>query len=46
MTGFHEARNYALDEAGSQLAFVAERDSAMKAPSKVLSPLVLHARDG
>jgi len=28
---FHDARNYALDEAGSQLAFVAERDSATKA---------------
>ncbi|HEY4290591.1 MAG TPA: prolyl oligopeptidase family serine peptidase [Puia sp.] len=28
---FHDARNYALDEAGSQLAFVAERDSAAKA---------------
>ena len=34
LTGFHDARHYALDEAGSQLAFVAERDSAMKAPSK------------
>jgi dienelactone hydrolase len=34
MTGFNDARNYALDEAGSQLAFVAERDSAMKALSK------------
>jgi dienelactone hydrolase len=34
MTGFHDARNYALDEVGSQLAFVAERDSAMKATSK------------
>ncbi|HTI94164.1 MAG TPA: prolyl oligopeptidase family serine peptidase [Puia sp.] len=28
---FHDARNYALDEAGGQLAFVAERDSATKA---------------
>lgn len=28
---FHDARNYTLDEAGSQLAFVAERDSATKA---------------
>src|ERR1700754_1410671 len=28
---FHDARNYALDEAGAQLAFVAERDSATKA---------------
>jgi dipeptidyl aminopeptidase/acylaminoacyl peptidase len=34
MTGFNDARNYALDEAGSQLAFVAERDSATKALSK------------
>lgn len=28
---FHDARNYALDETGRQLAFVAERDSAIKA---------------
>jgi dipeptidyl aminopeptidase/acylaminoacyl peptidase len=34
LTGFNDARNYALDEAGSQLAFVAERDSATKALSK------------
>ena len=34
MTGFNDARNYALDEAGTQLAFVAERDSAAKALSK------------
>jgi dienelactone hydrolase len=34
MTGFNDARNYALDEAGSQVAFVAERDSATKALSK------------
>ena len=34
LTGFNDARNYALDEAGSQLAFVAERDSAAKALSK------------
>ncbi len=34
MTGFHEARNYALDETGTQVAFVAERDSAMKASRK------------
>ena len=34
LTGFHDARSYALDEAGSQLAFVAERDSATKAASK------------
>jgi dienelactone hydrolase len=34
MTGFHDARNYALDEAGTQVAFVAERDSATKALSK------------
>lgn len=34
MTGFNDARNYALDEAGGQLAFVAERDSAVKAVRK------------
>ncbi len=34
MTGFNDARNYALDETGSQLAFVAERDSAVKALRK------------
>lgn len=34
LTGFHDAKNYALDEAGGQLAFVAERDSATKASSK------------
>jgi dipeptidyl aminopeptidase/acylaminoacyl peptidase len=34
MTGLNDARNYALDEAGTQVAFVAERDSAMKALSK------------
>jgi len=31
MKGFHDARNYALDEEGRQLAFVAERDSVSKA---------------
>jgi len=31
MRGFNDAKNYALDEAGGQLAFVAERDSAAKA---------------
>jgi len=31
MKGFNDAKNYALDEAGGQLAFVAERDSAAKA---------------
>jgi dipeptidyl aminopeptidase/acylaminoacyl peptidase len=31
MRGFNDAKNYALDEAGGQLAFVAERDSAVKA---------------
>jgi dipeptidyl aminopeptidase/acylaminoacyl peptidase len=31
MKGFNDARNYALDEEGSQLAFVAERDSVAKA---------------
>jgi len=34
MKGFNDARNYALDEAGNQVAFVAERDSAMKALRK------------
>ena len=34
MTGFNDARSYALDESGSQLAFVAERDSAAKALRK------------
>src|SRR3984957_18308776 len=34
MTGFNDARNYALDEAGSQLVFVAERDSATNALNK------------
>jgi dipeptidyl aminopeptidase/acylaminoacyl peptidase len=31
MKGFNDAKNYALDEQGGQLAFVAERDSATKA---------------
>jgi dipeptidyl aminopeptidase/acylaminoacyl peptidase len=31
MRGFADAKNYALDEAGEQLAFVAERDSVVKA---------------
>lgn len=31
MKGFQDARSYALDEQGAQLAFVAERDSATKA---------------
>jgi dienelactone hydrolase len=31
MEKFNEAKNYALDEQGTQLAFVAERDSASKA---------------
>jgi dipeptidyl aminopeptidase/acylaminoacyl peptidase len=34
LTGFNDARNYALDEEGAQLAFVAERDSAVKALTK------------
>ena len=34
LSGFHDARNYALDEQGTQLAFVAERDSAAKAAIK------------
>jgi len=31
MKGFNDARSYALDEQGGQLAFVAERDSVTKA---------------
>ena len=34
LRGFNDARNYALDEDGAQLAFVAERDSAVKALTK------------
>lgn len=34
MRGFHDARNYAIDEQGEQLAFVAERDSMQKALTK------------
>lgn len=32
--GFNDAKNYVFDEAGQQLAFVAERDSSEKALSK------------
>lgn len=31
MRGFNDAKNYAIDESATQLAFVAERDSAAKA---------------
>lgn len=34
LQGFNDAKNYALDVAGSQLAFVAERDSVSKALRK------------
>ncbi|HXB08635.1 MAG TPA: prolyl oligopeptidase family serine peptidase [Puia sp.] len=34
LRGFHDAKNYAVDEAGSQVAFVAERDSVPKALAK------------
>ena len=34
MRSFNEAKNYALDEEGAQLAFVAERDSVAKALQK------------
>jgi dipeptidyl aminopeptidase/acylaminoacyl peptidase len=34
LAGFHDAKNYKLDEAGQQLAFVAERDSSAKALQK------------
>lgn len=34
MRNFNEAKNYSFDEAGTQLAFVAERDSSKKALQK------------
>jgi dipeptidyl aminopeptidase/acylaminoacyl peptidase len=34
MKGFNDAKNYAIDEEGNQLAFVAERDSVTKALRK------------
>ncbi len=34
LRGFNDAKNYAMDEEGNQLAFVAERDSASKALKK------------
>lgn len=34
LTGFNEAKSFVFDEEGSQLAFVAERDSAVKALQK------------
>ncbi|MBS1916430.1 MAG: S9 family peptidase [Bacteroidetes bacterium] len=34
MKGFNDAKNYAIDEDGNQIAFVAERDSAAKALKK------------
>ncbi|THU40027.1 S9 family peptidase [Niastella caeni] len=34
LRGFNEAKSFALDEAGAQLAFIAERDSAAKALQK------------
>jgi len=34
MKGFNDAKNYAFDEAATQLAFVAERDSSVKALQK------------
>ncbi len=34
LKGFNDAKNFAFDEEGSQLAFVAERDSASKALQK------------
>src|SRR5574343_1136234 len=34
MRRFNDARNYGMDEAGTQLSFVAERDSASKSLSK------------
>ncbi|MEO6233561.1 MAG: prolyl oligopeptidase family serine peptidase [Ferruginibacter sp.] len=33
-TGFNDCKNYAMDETGDQLAFVAERDSSTKALQK------------
>jgi dipeptidyl aminopeptidase/acylaminoacyl peptidase len=35
LSGFQDARGYALDEAGTQLAFVADRDSAAKALNRL-----------
>ncbi len=35
MKGLNDAKNYAIDEEGNQLAFVAERDSAAKALKKL-----------
>lgn len=35
MSGCNDCKNYALDEAGNQLAFVAERDSSAKALQKM-----------
>jgi dipeptidyl aminopeptidase/acylaminoacyl peptidase len=34
MKNFNDAKNYAFDEEGSQLAFISERDSALKALKK------------
>lgn len=34
LSGFHDAKQFSLDEAGTQLAFVAERDSSSKALQK------------
>ena len=34
LKGFNDAKNYAMDEAGTKLAFVAERDSASKSLKK------------
>jgi dienelactone hydrolase len=34
LAGFNDAKNYAFDEAGTQVAFVAERDSSARAATK------------
>ncbi|OQP62963.1 alpha/beta hydrolase family protein [Niastella populi] len=42
--GFNEAKNYVLDDAGTQLAFIAERDSSAKALQKFYK--LYHYRTG
>ncbi len=34
LTGFHDAKSYQMDESGTQLAFIAERDSSSKSLQK------------
>ena len=42
MKGFNDSKNFAFDEDGDQLAFLAERDSSEKALTKILQTLVLY----